>query len=810
MATCATNSARLLTRPTGWVMLSIVVSIAFSPMAFATERDGGERATVILAQQTEPDNSDDEPVLPPTDVEAEQPAGDPGAAPAEPSIPGPPTFERALNSAGTESVVSGEELDRRVSRSLNDIFRYEPGVQVQSSVGRFGETSINIRGLEGNRVLLQVDGIRSADSFQQGPVQLGRGLIDVDLLNQVEIYRGAGSLIYGEGALAGAVIFDTKDPEDFLNIFGRDSYASLKGSYFTADNSWAETAIIAKRMGNFDAMFAFTRRDGNDLESAGEFPSDFQDYHQNYALGKLVYHLDCCSELELAVEWLESETFTDLFSTLGGTFVATPEVFPGGLPADRFFAEANDRSDRLRYSLTYDFKDGCCNSGDAARLQVYYQETAINDTREQLFTVPAVAPPFGPPHIISNPSDNTFDQTHVGARAIFRRERWDRWDNRHQIVYGVDFLRTNTSRIRQGTVDNLSTGASVNSNQIGEPTPLKVLPDVATDRLGLFLRDRIEGPGGAWVTPGVRVNYYRADYDLPDPLFDDTNGTPENTDVWNAQPTIEIGAPITCGLTGLVRYARGFRGPPVEDAGIGFTNPVFGYTILPNPNLEPETSDGVDLGLSYNNGVFAGYVGGYYNRYDGFITNVTRGFDPTLGLLVFEQLNRDAQIYGVEAAAEWRLSPACCCNACDDLCGGGPSRWYGWSAFGNISYSVGDNLEDDVPLDSIPPLYGVAGLRYASCGDRWGAELVSTMVARKDRLSGDVADQFVTPGYGIIDLITYYNVSRNVQLNMAVYNLFDKTYFPWLNVRGVTNGQADRTRFAAPGVTFAASLRVQW
>ncbi|MEX2186390.1 MAG: TonB-dependent hemoglobin/transferrin/lactoferrin family receptor [Pirellulales bacterium] len=839
----ATAQSPLPNAPLPVAPLPVASTPITSTSAFVLAQDGGAAQPAPDALQSP--GTIPTPTLPRTEVLAEDDA--PPAQPAPPadeppSTPGGPSFERALESGGNESVITSERIEQNVARGLGDIFRYEPGVQVQSSTGRFGDTSINIRGLEGNRVLMSIDGVRSPDAFLQGPIQLGRASVDPSLLKQVEIVRGPGSLIYGEGAIGGVVAFETKDPDDFLDLLGRDSYFGVSGSYFSADSSWAETPIVALRTGNLDAMVAYTRRDGSELETAGAFHADPQQYQSDYILGKLVYHFDPDSELDFSVEWQNRQIGTNLRSTLAdppgsfNTFVTTPEVFPGALPGSRFSSIADDENRRIRYSLTHDYDNPCGGLFAHVRLQIYYQDAQINDARLQQFLVPAVVAPFVPNrHQIDDTSNNFFTQDHFGGRAIVRGE-FDNGVVRHKLVYGVDALRTDTGRLRDGIIVNQATGTTVNSGQVSDPTPVKVLPDVTTTRVGLFFRDRIETDALPFaITPGVRVNYYSAEFALPDPLFDASGGTPENVSEWNAQPLVELSVPITEQLESIVRYARGYRGPPIEDAGIGFTNPLFGYVILPNVDLTSETSDSIDVGLSYSGELVAAYAGGYYNHYDGFIENVSLGLNPNTGLIEFQQRNLDAQIYGVEMSAEVRLFGQLCESSprggtgsaqggtgsasagrlCDG-CGFGdadaalPKEFYGWSAFGNFTHSVGQNLEDDVPLDSIPPMYAIAGLRYRAMENRWGVEFVSTMVHRKDRYSGADPNQFITPGYGVFDLLAYANVSKNVQVNVGLFNLSNREYYQWLNLRGIEANDADRTRFAAPGINAAATLKVQW
>jgi len=718
-----------------------------------------------------------------------------------------PVLESSLDSAGNESVIGAQRMDLNVSRDFNDIFRYQPGISVPQSVGRFGNTSINIRGLEGNRVLMVVDGVRMPDAFQQGPTQLGRDILDVSLLKQVSIVRGPGALIYGEGALAGAIAFQTKDALDFLSIFGQDTYAGFKGGHFTADRSWAETAIFAKRIGRWEGLLAYTLRDGNDLESRGEFPTDYQEYKSDYILSKITFNHDAYHRTTGVFEWQDNEIFTDLKRTNTpapgpATITAAPPPilnvpFPGFTIARRTSALANDGTDRKRYSLIHDFVDEDNAFVQTARMSVFYQDYSISDGRRQLFT-DSLGGAFGRPNdLLINSERNFFDQSMLGGFAIFNH-RYESEIATHDWLWGADFLVTNTVRLREGAVFRPSTGGVLNANFIGETTPSKILPDITTTRAGAYLQDQITFNNGWRVGGGVRVQYYNLDVDLDD-LFDDTFGTPGNLNEWSATPVVSLTTPLGERLSSVAQYARGYRAPPIEDAGVGFKNPAFQYVILPNPNLGSETSDSYSLGLVWRGEAAAGYVNGYYNRYDGFIETVVLNSPPPPGFSqVFQQQNLQAQIYGCEFSGEILLSGETINGA-----------WTGWSLFGNFAYSVGDNLTNNIPLDSIPPFSSIAGLRYIGPDGQYGFELIETMVANKTRVSGTVANQFLSPGYATTDLLAYYNLREGARLNIGLFNLFNQEYYPWLNLRGVTNTQVDRTRFAAAGTNFSINLVLQ-
>jgi hemoglobin/transferrin/lactoferrin receptor protein len=107
----------------------------------------------------------------------------------------------------TVSVIDRKRMDREQSRNLKDLLRYEPGVSVSNAYGRFGICDVRIRGLDGNRIQVQVYGVDIADNFSIGSFSnVGRNIL-----------RGAASALYGSDALGGVVQFRTRDPDSHVN-----------------------------------------------------------------------------------------------------------------------------------------------------------------------------------------------------------------------------------------------------------------------------------------------------------------------------------------------------------------------------------------------------------------------------------------------------------------------------------------------------------------------------------------------------------------------------------------------------------------
>src|SRR5262249_53344856 len=126
--------------------------------------------------------------------------------------------------AGDVTVIDALEIDRKLMTGLDDLVRYEPGISVSGAAtggNRFGVGGITIRGLGGNRVRIEVDGIAVPDTFSIGSFSnAGRDVVDLDSLKRVEIVRGAASSLYGSDALGGVVSYVTKDPNDYVGASG--------------------------------------------------------------------------------------------------------------------------------------------------------------------------------------------------------------------------------------------------------------------------------------------------------------------------------------------------------------------------------------------------------------------------------------------------------------------------------------------------------------------------------------------------------------------------------------------------------------
>jgi hemoglobin/transferrin/lactoferrin receptor protein len=173
-------------------------------------------------------------------------------------------------------VMTAEEIENHVFITPADALHHLPGV----SLSRDGAwaTSVNIRGFSESKLLFMMDG----DRFQTATDIAGvLSMVNIDAIERIEVVKGAGSVLFGTGALGGVVNFIPKRPDysaggfktggnvstglQLVNrlwhnnisayISERDWYLGVDGSYRTANDTQTPAGKIDGSQFN-DASFS--------------------------------------------------------------------------------------------------------------------------------------------------------------------------------------------------------------------------------------------------------------------------------------------------------------------------------------------------------------------------------------------------------------------------------------------------------------------------------------------------------------------------------------------------------------------------
>jgi hemoglobin/transferrin/lactoferrin receptor protein len=712
------------------------------------------------------------------------------------------------------TVLDRQQLDQQNVNSIKDLVRNEPGVSVGGTGQRAGLTGYNIRGIDGDRVLTQVDGVEVPASFFNGPyAQTHRNYVDPEIVKRVEILRGPASALYGSSAIGGAVSYFTLDADDIIKD-GKDVGARLKTGYSSADDSWLTSATVAGRHEQFDALLHLSQRNGHETESyggtggtgLGRTEANPEDVRTTNLLAKLGWNYNDSDRLQLTYEKYKDDRDTDQLSAVGGPFNAGSgfnyyESRKGNdtITRERFGLEhslALDSllADKLKWSLNYQVAKTDQNTvehyvpksfitGAATRDVMRYRDTTYKD-RQWIFDVQL---------------DKAFS---LGQTD-------------HLLTYGTTLKREEVTGLRTGygiCLQALSSSCpsvgAISTSTADTLTPQSDFPDPTIKTYSLFAQDEIRWNQWTFL-PGLRYDYTRMTPNLTDEFLATvtSSGVTEYNDedkTWHrVSPKLGITYAFDDHYTWFGQYAEGFRTPTAKALYGRFENVAGGYTVEPNPNLEPEKSRGVETGLrgQFEGGSFD--VAVFYNRYRDFIDE--NAITANSNALAFQSQNiSHASIRGVEVKGRLNL----------DSFGALPGLY----TQGSIAYARGRNDDTGEALNSINPLTGVFGLGYDQ--ERFGTLLNWTLVKRKTRIDDSSfnspdgsGSQFASPGFGILDLTGYYKLTDDLTVNAGLYNLTDKKYWLWDDVRGYdavgeagVTSPANLDRLTQPGRNVSINL----
>ena len=692
-------------------------------------------------------------------------------------------------SSAKVSVISAEQIEKELVNDIRDLVRYEPGVYVVRNADRLGLNGFNIRGIGGNRIAAQIDGIRTAEQFDFGPISIHQFFVDTDTLKSVEIVRGAASSLYGSDALGGTVAFRTKDPGDYLGDTP-DPYLRFKSGY-DGENRGVDFGLAAAwTSGRLQTLVQANRRDYRALDNQGAIesrdnsrtkPNDI-DAHTTQLLAKSVWRQSERSLFRITGEVFRGESLTHVYSLQG-----TDNLF--GIMTNVGDSRADDTRDRTSFSLDRELRDAGNPLFDELTWKLYL---SANDTRQRTGELRETAAGDVTSRIQRTASLD-FEQRTFGADLHINRFLAGPRGT-HRLTYGLSWDRTRFSQIRDRRDLDLNTG---DPDAYRGPLvfPSRYFPNSDVDTVGVYVQD--EGhflEGKLKLVPGIRYDRSALRPDNTDPIYlagTQSEEPPVPADHDAVSPKIGAVYNLSRHLALSAQWARGFRAPPYSEVNNGFTNPASGYRTLSNPDLDPETSDNREVGFKAFGDSGSLSLTYFRNDYKNFIELAFLGVDEQ-NIALYQPLNlTEVRTRGWELAGDTYFTP----------------RWWVKAAISDIE---GKDRGSGQPLDSIEPNKAVLGLSHRSAGGRYGGTLNAIFSAAKKREEATGDDPFLPEAYALLDLTFFFRFRDSVSFNLGIFNLGDETYFPWPDVRGRSATEPTIDRYSAPGRNVSLSLTYQW
>ncbi len=697
------------------------------------------------------------------------------------------------------NVVNKKEIEGTQAQSTADVISRLGGVHVQKS--QLGGGSPNIRGFEGNRVLLVIDGIRMNNLIYRGGHMQDLIKTDNNNLDRIEVLYGPSSTIYGSDALGGVILMYTMSP-----LFSSDGKLNFKANamtrYGSVDNESTSHVDLNFGCKKFASLTSFTYAKFGDLKGGAN-----QNPFYSSAYGERPYYAERIDGKDSVV--MNSNRFLQKQS--------------GYSQYDILQKFAYKQNDHITHGLNFQYS----NSSNVPR----YDRLTLDGSRSVVSkdsTLGSAEWYYGPQSRLLAAYDFNYDDANGKLNGIhFGLNYQALEESRHNRNFGNNWLKNRIENVNviganidmQKTIKNheLRFGADMQLNSLKSTANKR---DIVADTTAKFATRFPDGKNhmnnfAAYIShtwkiskmltlvDGLRVGYSSLHSTLADPTNppDPLPASPPFTDI--NQKTI-----VYSGSLGIIStptddlklsflVSTGFRVPNVDDVTKIF-DPAPGTVRVPNVNLKPEKTVNYELGVTkiFNgNTRWENYV--YYtDLYDAIVVGESTFdgkdsilYDGSMSKVYSNQNKGRAYIFGFSTNVRSQLSQ------------------HFTMAFG-LNYNYGRIKTDsvDTPMDHIPPFMAnlLLNYTYKKFSSEFFINYNGWKRAKDYAVDAGAEDNLVygtpdgTPAWFTANLRASYDFCKYASVQVGVDNIFNTQY------RTFSSG------INAPGRNIFAAIRLHY
>ena len=757
-----------------------------------------------------------------------------------------------------EEKIRRQALDKQMVSDESDLVRYDPGISVVEG-GRSGSNGFTIRGVDKDRVAINVDGLeqaesRSSEAFQElfgayGNFNANRNTSEPENFSEVTLTKGADSLKSGSGALGGAVNYKTKSASDYISE-EKPYHLGIKGGYIGRNSQKFSSITAAGTWLGLDALMVYTRRFGKETKNnsdaadtvitdnkqswnpnagstnygsrgVGRSKPDPQDWVNKSTLFKLGYNFNDKNR----IGWIYEDSRTDRTTTeLSNMWAANWK--------GEALGDTRSRQDiSYRKRIGFEYKNQL-DQGPWDSLNLRYDRQTI-DMSTWTWDLPTDYAQNGINsdvyHMFRNIRQKTAQYSVDTEKQIdFSKSVWamqyglggsknDNGNSDHSYwvrLYDPKYQTSNNQELTM-LVESSSKNRFAywnNTFQFGDSSQYRLNAGVRYDNSSSKAKDNPN------YTPAIRGQIPYLGSERKHSGFSYGLGLD-----WKFTPHLNL----------LAKYSTGFRAPTSDETWLLFPHPDF--YLKANPNLKAETAKNFELGLAGSGKAGNFKLSGFQTRYRNFIELTYMGVSsdnpnsPNYAPIsdgtalvsspVWQNQNRSsAWVKGLEFNGTWNL---------DSI--GLPQ---GTHAGVNVSYIKGkakQTNEQETPINALSPWSAVYNLGYDAPSKRWGINAYLTHTAAKkpsdtvhssDDLNNPWPFAKHSKAYTLFDLTGYVNLGKYFTLRAGAYNIGNKKYYTWESLRsirefGTVNRVDNKThagieRFTSPGRSYNFTLEAKF
>ena len=757
-----------------------------------------------------------------------------------------------------EEKIRRQALDKQMVSDESDLVRYDPGISVVEG-GRSGSNGFTIRGVDKDRVAINVDGLaqaesRSSEAFQElfgayGNFNANRNTSEPENFSEVTINKGADSLKSGSGALGGAVNYKTKSASDYVSE-EKPYHLGIKGGYIGRNSQKFSSITAAGTWLGLDALMVYTRRFGKETKNNSDAADtvitdnkqswspnagstnygsrgiarskpDPQNWENISTLFKLGYNFNDQNR----IGWIYEDSRTDRTTTeLSNMWAANWK--------GEALGDTRSRQDiSYRKRIGFEYKNQL-DKGPWDSLNLRYDRQTI-DMSTWTWDLPTDYNRSGVNSDVYHMFRNIRQKnTQFGADAEkqidFSKLVWamqyglggsqndnDNRDHSYWVrLYDPKYQTSNNQELTM-LVESSSKNRFAywnNTFQFGDSSQYRLNAGLRYDNSSSKAKDNPN------YTPAIRGQIPYLGSERKHSGFSYGLGLD-----WKFTPRLNL----------LAKYSTGFRAPTSDETWLLFPHPDF--YLKANPNLKAETAKNFELGLAGSGKAGNFKFSGFQTRYRNFIELTYMGVSsdnpnsPNYAPIsdgtalvsspVWQNQNRSsAWVKGLEFNGTWNL---------DSI--GLPQ---GTHAGINVSYIKGKAKQtngQETPINALSPWSAVYNLGYDAPSKRWGINAYLTHTAAKkpsdtvhssDDLNNPWPFAKHSKAYTLFDLTGYVNLGKYFTLRAGAYNIGNKKYYTWESLRsirefGTVNRVDNKThagieRFSSPGRSYNFTLEAKF
>lgn len=694
-----------------------------------------------------------------------------------------------MKTPASVSVIDLDAFKRNGLSNAGDVVRYQSGISNPFNFSGAdpnvpyrggGFTNYRIRGVEGNRVLLNIDGIRQPAQVKRAGGN-GRDYFDPGIFQRVEILKGSGSTLYGSDAMGGVVTFQTRSIEDELISAERPWIVNTRLEYKDVNEGLGSIINTGARLGPwYISLSNAARRKSETKNDKGKADANPQDTKNNHLLTKISYIPQDTRKLSFTAENFRRSQNTDFNS------IKERVVLPLGAINDTFLAQNESNDERTRFSLAY--KEEHNSKLWSLETKLYYQSAetqSVTDTKVNYITT------NGTSILSRDRTDDILFERDIFGFTVEGSRKTETNKRLSTLSYGIEVSEENAKNdfIR---IDRALGGSPPNYRPAYDEAKLR--------RFDFFLQNITE-----WDKWLLQFGIRRSDYELlPEnsPEFLSQENAPLTSpdyDNLTLSPSLSVQYEINPETIIWGRYAQGIRNPGVENYVGFFNHSVSGanFIQIPNPDLKEESSHSFDLGIKFASQHTEIETTAHYTTYKNFIEINEVGEDGDT--VIQQSVNMgDVNIYGFDFRLDYKLQ-----GLTEDL--------EGFSTGLQFSYAEGDNETTDDNVNTIDPFDVIIHFGYDSPNmqNTWGTRLYATYRAEKTDTTRNYPF-FIPPSSFVLDLTGYWMISDRVRIDGGIRNLTDERYWLWSSSNSADHVSiAPQEQYAQPGLNGFISVSIQ-